>query len=196
VTAADILVGLRTPPLHRIEEVKARDGAPSEPGFYAWWAVRDAMPGVPMQPHPSEPFGLLYVGIAPSKPASSARLRSRLCRQHIGGNVASSTFRFGLASLLWEQEGWTARVSASGKYRLDPDDNRALSAWQRTHLRVQWAVVHEPWRFEAAVVRLMEPPMNRAHNAHHPFYEAMGSARDRFRASARPLRRVARKTSR
>jgi hypothetical protein len=119
-------------------------------------------------------------------------LRSRLYRQHIGGNVASSTFRFGLASLLWEQEGWKPRISASGRFRLDRADNDALSAWQRTHLRVRWTVLQEPWRFEADVVRLMEPPMNRSHNSHHPFYREMGYARDRFRAVARSaLRRSA-----
>jgi hypothetical protein len=50
--------------------------------------------------HPSAVFTLLYVGVAPRDAVSNARLGSRLCGQHLGGNVGSSTFRFGLASLL------------------------------------------------------------------------------------------------
>lgn len=132
VTAADIDAELSAPCLHRIEDVKASDGAPSEPGFYAWWAILGAIVGVPIKPHPSEPFGLLCVGIAPRDEASSARLRSRLCRQHIGGTISTSTLRLGLASLLWEQEGWTPRISVSGKFRLDREDNpvsRPVENW-------------------------------------------------------------------
>jgi hypothetical protein len=44
---------------------------------------------------------LLYIGIAPRDAVSKALLRSRLWRQHISGNLASSTFRFGLGALLF-----------------------------------------------------------------------------------------------
>lgn len=71
-----------------------------------------------------------------------------------------------------------------GKYRLRPEDNRALSAWQAAHLRVGWLVVSEPSRFECGVVRTLQPPMNREHNRDHPFYERMGAARMAFRAAA------------
>jgi hypothetical protein len=134
-------VELRHPPVYTIPEAKAPNGAPVAPGFYAWWTIPSAIPDVPSLAHPVEPVELLYVGIAPKAPGSSARLRSRLCRQHIGGNVASSTFRFGLASLLWEREEWTPRLSPSGKYRLLREDNQALSAWQRHHLRIRWALL-------------------------------------------------------
>ena len=140
---------------------------------------------MPTTPHPSQLLGLLYIGIAPRDAASFAQLRSRLCKQHIGGNVGSSTFRFGLAALLWQQEGWTPRMSPSGKFKLDRDDNRALSIWQVTHLRLRWAVASRPWGFEGDVIAAMRPPMNRDHNETHPFYKAMGDARDRFRRAAR-----------
>jgi hypothetical protein len=174
VPARDAIAELQRPPVFTIPEVTAPDGAPVAPGLYAWWTGRGAIPSVPASPHPVEALDLLYVGIAPKTPASSAQLRSRLCRQHIGGNVASSTFRFGLASLLWETEGWTPRRSPSGKYRLVREDNQAPSAWQRHHLRVRWALFEEPWRAEAKVVRAMKPPMNREHNECHPFYETDG----------------------
>jgi hypothetical protein len=132
----------------------------------------------------------MYVGIAPKAATSSARLRSRVCGQHIGGNIASSTFRFGLASLLWEREGWTPRRSGSGKFQLDAADNRELSRWQRKHLRLRWATVPTPWLFEADVVAAMKPPMNREHNHLHPFYASMGNARDRFRRAARETVRI------
>ena len=131
--------------------------APVAPGFYAWWALPGAIPGVPAPAHPVEHAELLYVGIAPNRSGSSASLRSRLCRQHIGGNVAASTFRFGLASLLWQTEGWTPLRLPSGKYRLADQDNEALSVWQRHNLRVRWALVSEPWLFEAGVIREMRP---------------------------------------
>ena len=181
---ADVIAELVQTPLRRIEDATAADGVPAHPGFYAWWVAPDALPGVLVTPHPSMPFGLLYVGVAPRSETSGARLRSRLCRQHIGGNVASSTFRFGLASLLWKQEGWTPRRSASGKYRLEADDNSALSEWQRRHLRVRWAIVDSPWLIERNVIHELKPPMNRDHNEHHAFYTAMGEARDAFRAAA------------
>jgi len=140
---------------------------------------------VPHVPHPSQPLGLLYVGIAPGNAISSTDLRRRLCGQHLGGNISSSTFRFGLASLLWEREGWIPRQSRSGRPVLDADDNAALSQWQRRSLRVAWAIVPEPWRFEEEVIRAMGPPMNRERNARHAFYVRMGEARRRLRAAAR-----------
>jgi hypothetical protein len=181
---AEIVDELRRGPLLSVDDAESVAGAPAAPGFYAWWAVPDAIPGVPLIPHPSEPLGLLYVGIAPRNAASSTDVRRRLCGQHIGGNVGSSTFRFGLASLLWEREGWTPRASRSGRPMLAAEDNRALSAWQRGHLRVRWAVVQAPWRFEADVIATMTPPMNREGNSRHPFYAAMGEARSAFRAAA------------
>lgn len=143
-------------PLHAIQEAKSAAGVPADSGFYAWWVTPDALPDVPVTAHPLEPYGLLYVGIAPRNATSAATLRSRLCRQHIGGNVASSTFRFGLAALLWRREGWTPRRSASGEYRLDAHDNAALSQWQREYLRVRWAVAETPWLLEAQVVDFAE----------------------------------------
>lgn len=188
ITAAEgaLIVGeLRRAPLASVDEAKSAAGAPRAPGFYAWWIAPGAIAGVPDVPHPSKPLGLLYVGIAPRSAASSTDLRRRLCGQHIGGNLGSSTFRFGLASLLWEPKGWTPRGSGSGRPVLDAADNRALSAWQRENLRVGWAIVPEPWRFEEEVIGRMSPPMNRERNARRPFYATMGEARRRLRAAAR-----------
>ena len=179
-----IVAELRGTPLHPLDAAAATAGIPNEPGFYAWWAVAGAIPGVPAQRHPSEPFELLYVGIAPSRERSTARLRSRVLRQHVGGNIAASTFRFGLAALLWKRERWTPSHTPSGRFRLATDDERALRAWIEIHLRVRWCVVRAPWLIEADVVRELQPPMNREHNASHAFYATMGEARTRLRERA------------
>jgi len=183
--AAQIVAELERLPLHSVEQAKATNGVPAAPGFYAWWAIPDAIPCV-VAPyhHPSVDLVLFYVGIAPRAATSGAQLRSRLCHQHIGGNVASSTFRFDLAALLWEDSGWTLRRSPSGKVRLDASDNGALSSWQRDHLRLRWAVVDEPWLYEAEVVMTMRPALNRDHNQNHPFYIKMGLVRDHLRKAA------------
>lgn len=155
---------------------EARIAVPPEPGFYAWWVSPEALPEVPKQPQPTHGLDLLYVGIAPSRATSSRSLRTRICGQHIGGNSASSTFRFGLAAMLWRREGWEAVRSGSGKVRLSPTSNKRLSEWQLANLQVAWAVVEDPWRFEREVIQLMSPPMNGEFNQGHPFYTAIGAA--------------------
>jgi hypothetical protein len=172
---------LRGSPLYEVEEAGI---TPDESGFYAWWAREGAIVGIPATRHPHEPFELLYVGIAPRRAGSRSRIRSRVLRQHIGGNISASTFRFGLAALLWKRERWTPSLSPSGRFRLTPEDERSLSAWQRTNLRLRWCTVPEPWGLESDVVKRLAPPMNREHNSHHPFFVRMGDARARLRARA------------
>ena len=53
-----------------------------------------------------------------------------------------------------------------------------------TNLRVQWVRRPEPLSIEPAIVREMLPPLNRDHNQAHPFYEAVGKSRERFREAA------------
>jgi hypothetical protein len=158
---------------------------PHEPGIYAWWAVNGVLPHVPAPPHPTEALGLLYVGISPERSTSSARLDSRLLRQHLNGNIGSSTFRFALAALLFESEGWLPEVTTSGKYRLTESHNAMLSAWQRQHRQLSWTVVEEPWLVESPVIDALRPPLNRRGNEANSFHRQMGAARDRLRAAAR-----------
>jgi hypothetical protein len=88
-------------------------GVPLETGFYAWWIKPGVLPGLPEMLHPAEPWALLYVGIAPRAATSSATLRSRILNNHVRGNIASSTFRFALASMLFESRGWQPIRSGS-----------------------------------------------------------------------------------
>lgn len=180
-----IVTGLLKVPVHSVEE--ARTAAPEERGFYAWWCDEDALPhSVPLVRHPELPLGLLYVGIAPDKAGSAGNLAKRL-RQHTKGAIGSSTFRLGLASLLWEDEGWQPIWPAT-KVALENRDLAALTDWQAKNLGVQWAEVDEPWSVEAEVIDCLGPPMNRAHNERHEFYPAMGAARNALRDAARKHR--------
>jgi hypothetical protein len=135
-----------------------------------------------MERHAHEPYGLLYVGIAPDTERSRSSLRKRI-RQHSDAAVGSSTFRYGLAALLCDRAGW--RPVWTDRPKLADDDLAALGQWQRTHLRVSWIVAEQPWLLEPTVVRLMRPPMNREHNESHPFHSKMGRARTRFRNLAK-----------
>jgi hypothetical protein len=182
VIAEQIVQLLHTSQPVTVDEAKSL--VPSEPGFYAWWIRPGALPEVPSQPHPVHPVDLLYAGIAPSRDTSTSSLRTRICGQHIGGNIASSTFRFGLAALLSKREGWVPVLSDSGKVSLILGANKKLSQWQIENLRVAWTVVEEPWRFECDVIQLLRPPMNREFNQQHPFYASIGAARAELRQAA------------
>ena len=156
-------------------------GAPARSGMYAWWMSPRAIPGVSGPPHPAERLELLYVGIAPSTAQSRASLRSRVLRQHIGGNIGSSTFRQSLAALLLEQQGWTTRWSGS-RQQLTQSHNRALRDWQIRHLRLSWAEQPRPWEVEEHVITLMQPPLNLAGNASHPLHQRLTALRAQLRA--------------
>ena len=188
--ARRITVGLRSAPLLRIVEAKRRPehgGIPKQPGLYAWWCDPTVVPGGAITTtHPEGLYELLYVGIAPGRANSKAELRGRLLRQHVGGNVGSSTFRFGLAALLWQRNGWMPGLSLGGKVKLCREHNRELSKWQQDNLRLSWFVLTEPWRgaLEADVIAQMRPPMNQSHNSHHVFHKAMSDARKAFKLAA------------
>jgi hypothetical protein len=159
----------------------AEGGIPGQPGFYAWWLTdRTALPEVPLAQDGGGPLYLLYVGIAPKSATSVANLRSRVLGQHVGGNLGSSTFRRSLAALLWEREGWTPRMTPSGKLAFSAEDNAALSRWQEHNLRVGWCVADDPWAREAALIGELSPPLNVESNAGHVFEPSMRKARARL----------------
>jgi hypothetical protein len=162
-------------------------GVPSGPGLYAWWTTTDdALHDLPRASQAKDSgLRLLYVGIAPSRASSSATLRSRVLGQHVGGNLASSTFRRSLAALLWEQQGWRPVTTPGGKIAFAREDNAALTRWQEQHLRLAWCVVFEPWTREGELIAEMLPPLNLAENGGHPFYRTMSAARARLMTQAR-----------
>jgi hypothetical protein len=151
-------------------------------GIYAWWLVQaEALPKVPTAPHPSEPVGLLYIGIGPGSARSKRTLRARF-GDHTR-DTGRSTLRRVLASLLFEREGW--RPYWTDRPLLTEQDNDALTTWLAANLLVQWVKTPEPWTVEADVIRSMGPPLNRSHNQAHPFYPQVGASRKRFRQAAK-----------
>lgn len=161
-----------------------KGGVPAVPGFYAWWATRGAIAAAPHNSHPLDAeLSLLYVGISPARASSGGTIRSRVLGQHVRGNTSSSTFRFVLVSLLLDELALTPRARAR-KVVLDAADNERLREWQLRHLRLTWAVRERPWEVEAAVIALMQPPLNSAGNSAHPFYRRVSAARAAFRSAA------------
>ena len=159
---------------------------PAAPGFYGWWIRPGALSDVPATRYAeAAPWELLYVGIAPGKPGSAATIRSRVTRNHLGGNTGSSTFRFSMASLLFERDGWRPEQRKK-KVVLTREDNASLSRWMREQLALTWTEQTDPWRepLEAQVIRLLRPPINLDHNQTHPFYKRMKAARERFKVAA------------
>ena len=158
-------------------------GVPLKAGLYAWWMKPGVLPGVRGPVHPSERLELLYVGIAPSRPASKATLRSRVVAQHLGGNINTSTFRFSLAALLCDERRWQPVLSGT-QPRLRREDDKQLSEWLGENVRLCWAEHPEPWLVEGAVITALAPPLNLADNASHPFHATVSQARAALRAKA------------
>ena len=87
-------------------------------------------------------------------------------------------------SLLMESLG-LAPEQTKTRAVLSKSQNQALSEWQKRHLRLTWAEHDRPWLIEDAVISRLEPPLNLAGNASHPFHPQLTQARARFREEAK-----------
>jgi hypothetical protein len=132
---------------------------PLQGGVYAWWVTPGQLPGIKGPRHVSGGRELLHVGAAPGRAGSSATLR-QIIGHHLGTNIGND-FRFALAALLHEREGWSP-VARGGLPRLSAEDAGRLREWQEKHLRLTWRVQPEPWLTEAALVETLAPPLNLA----------------------------------
>lgn len=180
MSSIDEVVASLTGPTRALRD--AAELIPAKAGLYAWWTRRGSIPAVPICPHPMEPqLDLFYVGISPSRAASSATIRSRVTGNHMRGNTGGSTFRLSLASLLFGEAGWEPVMS--DRPLLSKEDNRALSAWQHENLRLTWAVHPEPWAIEHEVITRLGPPLNIQGSAHE-FRATVSAARRRFKEAA------------
>ncbi len=153
------------------------------PGLYSWWADDEALRIL------SAPFGvrlppLIYAGQAGATSTRSGRirtatLRSRICTNHLNGNVGSSTFRKTLTSVLVEP----LALNLSGQWRLDKPSNDAVSAWMRAHLRIVIAPHDDREQLAAvehAVLQRMDPPLNLMGMHSTPIRAALRSLRHRL----------------
>jgi GIY-YIG catalytic domain len=180
-----VLETLQTPALAVSEVRQSPELLPAAPGFYGWWSRRGAVGPVPHIPHPlDEEVSLLYVGISPARETSAQTLRSRVVRNHLNGNVGSSTFRLILAALLIDALDLHPFVRGT-KAALSAADNGRLSAWQREHLLLTSCARDRPWEIERGVIAQLTPPLNSTGNAAHAFYPAVRAARAEFRRRAR-----------
>ena len=170
------------------EILRSPEFLPAGPGFYGWWSRRGALRHIPHIPHPlDDELSLLYVGISPVRETSRQTLRSRVIRNHLNGNVGSSTFRFVLAALLIDALDLRPYLRGT-KVALSASENERLSTWQREHLLLTWCARERPWEIEAEVITQLTPPLNSAGNAAHAFYPVVRAARVEFRRRARAVR--------
>lgn len=166
-----------------LEEAKAQ--LPKQSGIYAWWMLGTPLSCAPATKHPTERgLGLVYVGIAPNGLGRKSTLRSRVLGNHLNGNIAASTLRRTLASLLIKE--LSLEPSKKGtKVVLSKEHNARLSAWQQTHLRLTWHETAKPWDIEDKVIAALQPPLNLDDNEAHPFFETLSAARRALRLTAR-----------
>jgi hypothetical protein len=184
INAALVVETLLSAPIAVAAVLEHRELVPRESGFYAWWSRRGAIDAVPHEPHPLHAaLDLFYVGISPSRPTSKQNISKRVFGQHLGGNTGSSTFRFVLASLLQDELHLTPSTRGDMTV-LGRDDNERLSDWQRHNLSLTCCVRLRPWEIEGEVIALMQPPLNCAENASHPFHPRVRDARAQFRRRA------------
>jgi hypothetical protein len=142
---------------------------PAVGGVYAWWF--EALDGVRMDGAAQRNGrSLLYVGIAPRRPARGAQtgngnLRDRL-RDHCHGPSRSSTLRRSLAAVLRAKLSLEFQRDANGKIRLAGDGEGRLSTWMASNACVSWVETLAPWEAEEALLRSANaPPLNIAGKA-------------------------------
>jgi hypothetical protein len=129
---------------------------PQKAGLYGWWF--STIPAVVPLDGTLEANGyrLLYVGIAPQKPAKSGSRSARTLRDrllnHCRGPSASSTLRRTLISLLKSELDLNVGRTSSGKMKLDKADESKLSAWMDGNARATWLIHAVPWEVEDGLI--------------------------------------------
>ncbi|HLC04794.1 MAG TPA: hypothetical protein VJK02_17300 [Anaerolineales bacterium] len=136
------------------------------PGLYAYWVNAAGAADLACGLEAQVSAGRVYVGQAggtqwPSGKRSRTTLRSRIGRNHLGGNIRGSTFRHTLAATLRVVLGIQADAE-----RLLGDGEALLTEWIKEHLEV--AVFPFEDRdalndLEINVLRRLDPPLNLNH---------------------------------
>lgn len=155
-----------------------RESLPYEPGLYAWWAPVGVLTGVAHVDgrgfHEERGFELLYVGIA-------GDLAERIVGRHLGRATGSSTLRRTFGAWVGQEQGW-AREWRAERVQHDRASEERLTGWMRANLFVSWALHPSPRDVEAAVIGLLSPPLNHAHNRAHPNWLELERRRSQWRA--------------
>ncbi|MGG7463605.1 GIY-YIG nuclease family protein [Plantibacter sp. YIM 135347] len=120
--------------------------APASPGIYGWWFKRSALEVPDASYQQRDGYQLLYVGISPSRAASSGTIRKRLM-QHVTGNASQSTLRRTLGVLLTKPLGIKLGIHG-GRPTFGPDGEPRITRWLYENAKVAWVVDPEPWVVE------------------------------------------------
>jgi len=167
---------------------KTSNLVPKQSGIYAWY-FRDIPHNIPIEgcrhyEWQSYDYTLLYVGIAPKEPAKSGKqgrtLQERI-KQHINGNAESSTLRFSLGCLLWEQLGIHLCRVKPKRF----SDEKALTDWICRNAIIAWSLHEKPWQKEVDYIQKLSLPLNIDCNKHHPFYIELSYIRYKARETAK-----------
>jgi hypothetical protein len=138
-----------------------------QPGLYSWvvdsTGAADLSRGLGCDVMP----GRIYAGQAgatkwPSGRVGGNTLGKRIGQMHLGGRVRGSTFRWTLASVLFDQ--LDVQVQASMVVAASSED--ALTEWMRSHLSVAVHVHGDRdtlENLERQVLERLDPPLNLAH---------------------------------
>ena len=146
-------------------------------GVYAWWARPSVFPDLPGMDNEADPdVRLLYVGRATS-------LRGRILRTDLRRS-GNSVLRRTLAGLLMPSEHY--RTEWKDGTVLVPADERRLSAWMATNLRLTWAEVGWPEEIEDELLWRLVPPLNIHGMDPDDIQDAVVAAKDAFESSSHP----------
>jgi hypothetical protein len=158
------------------------------PGLYAWWVdetgaadlTRGLAPGRDMTIEP----GRINLGQAgatkwPSGRSNDDTLGRRIGEVHLGGRVRMSTFRWTLASILFDQ----LQLRGQAAMLINAPSEQALSEWMRAHLSV--AVHPHDDRetlggLELALLERLDPPLNLTHLQPSPVRARVADLRRRI----------------
>jgi hypothetical protein len=133
-------------------------------GLYAWWV--DAMGAEHLTRGLGQQVraGRIYAGLTgatkwPSGKTGNATLGARIGRNHLRGNVGSSTFRLTLAAALFRP----LALAVSEPKKLGRASEQLLSEWMHKHLTVAlhpFAERNALGDLEVRVLSRLDPPLN------------------------------------
>jgi len=154
------------------------------PGLYAWWVdeagAAELSRGLGFKVAP----GCIYAGQAgatkwPSGKAGTNTLGKLIGQMHLGGKVHGSTFRWTLASILFDQ----IEVQVQAGMVITGSSEQALTEWMREHLSI--AVHPHDDRdtlggLEHAMLERLDPPLNLGHMPSTPVRKRLSKLRGRI----------------
>ena len=105
-------------------------------------------------------YYLVYIGIGPQKEYNKTQfIKERIINKHLGNSIATSTFRFALASIL-ELQAYAKKTDKKVKYSLDRNGGEILNDFLKNEFCIGITKHDMPWNDEARIIQSFEPPLN------------------------------------